>query len=159
MPVPFIVYADFESFTPQLSTCQSNPERSYSKQYQKHIHSRFCYRISCEKNIMMTIQDKLVYDHSTLCHIYNEELGKDRVCDHCHLSGKFSGAAHEVCNLKYTVRKFFPVAFHNLSGFDSHLFLKHWEIAKEILLVYQIMKNTAFLVRNRSSLTNLLTRN
>ena len=44
--------------------------------------------------------------------------------DHCHLSGKFRGAAHEVCNLKYKIPKFFPVAFHNLSGYNSHLFIK-----------------------------------
>ena len=31
MRVPFIVYADFESFTPQLSTCQPNPDKSYTK--------------------------------------------------------------------------------------------------------------------------------
>ena len=31
MRVPFIVYADFESFTPQLSTCQPNPDESYTK--------------------------------------------------------------------------------------------------------------------------------
>ena len=36
----------------------------------------------------MTMHDKLVYDNSTLCHICNEKLGKDRVCDYCHLSGK-----------------------------------------------------------------------
>ena len=47
MRVPFIVYADFESFTPQLSTCQPNPDKSYTKQYQKHIHSGFCYHIKC----------------------------------------------------------------------------------------------------------------
>ena len=41
-----------------------------------------------------------------------------------HLSGKFRGAAHEVCKLKYKVPKFFPVTFHNLSGCDSHLFIK-----------------------------------
>ena len=44
--------------------------------------------------------------------------------DHCHLSAKFRGAAHEVYNLKYKVPKFFPVVFHNLSGYDSHLFIK-----------------------------------
>ena len=44
--------------------------------------------------------------------------------DHCHLSGKFRGAAHEVCNLKYKIPTFFPVVFHNLSGYDSHLFIK-----------------------------------
>ena len=70
------------------------------------------------------MHDKLVYDNSTLCHICNEELGEDRVHDHCHLSCKFKGAAHEVCNLKYNVPKLFPVVFHNLPGYDSHLFIK-----------------------------------
>ena len=30
MRVPFIVYADFESFTSQMSTCQPNPDNSYA---------------------------------------------------------------------------------------------------------------------------------
>ena len=30
MRVPFIVYADFESFTPQLPTRQPNPDNSYN---------------------------------------------------------------------------------------------------------------------------------
>ena len=54
----------------------------------------------------------------------NSVKSKDRVRDHCHLSGKFRRAAHEVCNLKYKVPTFFPVVFHNLSGYDSHLFIK-----------------------------------
>ena len=70
------------------------------------------------------MHDKLVYDNSTLWRIYNEELGKDRVRDHCHLTDKFRGAAHEACNLKYRVPEFFPVVFHNLSGYGSHLFIK-----------------------------------
>ena len=45
MRVPFIVYADFESFIPQLSTCQPNTDKNYSKQYQKHTPSGFCYHI------------------------------------------------------------------------------------------------------------------
>ena len=142
MRVPFTVYADFESFTPQFSTCQPNPDNSYTKRYLKHTLSGVCYHIksfddtlysqvpvtfvkehndddvvqilidTLEKNIkdifekfkfsksmIMTIHDKTAYDNSTLCHICNEELG-DRVHDHCHLSGKFRGSAHEVCNLK-----------------------------------------------------------
>ena len=72
----------------------------------------------------MTMHDKLVYDNSSICHNCNEELGNDRVRDHCHLSRKFRGAAHEACNLKYKVPKFFPIVFQNLSGYDSNLFIK-----------------------------------
>ena len=59
-----------------------------------------------------------------LCHICNEKLGEDRVRDNFHLSGKFRDAANEICKLKYKVPKFFPVVFHNLSGYDSHLFIQ-----------------------------------
>ena len=47
MRVPFKVYADFESFIPQLSRCQPNPDNSYTKRYQKHTPSGFCYHIKC----------------------------------------------------------------------------------------------------------------
>ena len=47
MRVPFIVYADFESFTPQLSTYQPNADKSFTKRYQKHTPSGFCYHIKC----------------------------------------------------------------------------------------------------------------
>ena len=72
----------------------------------------------------MIRHDNLVYDNSTNCHICNEKLGDDRVRDHCHLSGKFRGTAHEVCNLKYKVPTFFSLVFHNLSGYNSQLFIK-----------------------------------
>ena len=71
------------------------------------------------------MHDKLVYENTIICHICNEELGKDRVRDHCHPTCKFKGAAHEGCNLKYKIPKFLPVVFHNLSGYDSHYLLKH----------------------------------
>ena len=45
--VPFLVYADFESFIKPLDTCDLNPEGSYTKQYQKHEPSSFCYSIKC----------------------------------------------------------------------------------------------------------------
>ena len=47
MRVPLIVYVDFESFTLQLSTCQPNHEKSYTKQYHKHTPSGFYYHIKC----------------------------------------------------------------------------------------------------------------
>ena len=102
------------------------------------------------------MHDKTAYDNSTLCHICNEELGKDRARDHCYLSGKFRSAAHEICNLKYKVPKFFPVVFHNLSGYDYHLFIKTLGSSEgDIFLIFQIMKKTTFLSRNRLSFTNL----
>ena len=47
-----------------------------------------------------------------------------KVRDHCHFTGKYRGAAHYSCNLKCRKPMILPVIFHNLQGYDSHLFIK-----------------------------------
>ena len=41
--------------------------------------------------------------------------------DHCHITGKFRGAAHCDCNINFKLTKKFPVVFHNLEGYGGHL--------------------------------------
>ena len=48
-----------------------------------------------------------------------------KVRDHCHCTGRFRGAAHNKCNLDCRIPTFIPVVFHNLSGYDAHLFVKN----------------------------------
>ena len=50
---------------------------------------------------------------------------KRLVRDHCHFTGKYWGAAHNKCNLQFRKPKFTPIIFHNLSSYDSHLFIKN----------------------------------
>ena len=50
---------------------------------------------------------------------------KKKVQDHCHFTSRYRGAAHNLCNLNYRKPNFTPVVFHNLSGYDSHLFIKN----------------------------------
>ena len=45
LPIPFVVYADFECFTKPVNTCNPNPEKSYNYNYQKHEPSGFCLYI------------------------------------------------------------------------------------------------------------------
>ena len=48
---------------------------------------------------------------------------RDAVKDHCHLTGKYRGAAHSGCNLKLKINPKthqVPVVFHNLRGYDAH---------------------------------------
>ncbi|XP_020912011.1 uncharacterized protein LOC110249773 [Exaiptasia diaphana] len=168
MRVPFVVYADFECFTENIDTCSPDNSRSFTKQYQKHKPSGFCYFIKCfddnifsselvrrtaespdedipqifiknlesdikdiynkfkfTKKVSKSKKDTISFKNATHCHICEGELGEDKVLDHCHLTGKYRGAAHNECNLQYRIPKFFPVIFHNLSGYDSHLFIKN----------------------------------
>ena len=56
------------------------------------------------------------------------DVGDDKVRDHCHITGKYRGAAHWSCNINLKLTKKIPVIFHNLKGFDSHLIMK--EVSK-----------------------------
>ena len=50
--------------------------------------------------------------------INNDE---EKVRDHCHVTGKFRGAAHSERNINLQLTKKVPVIFHNLRGYSSHL--------------------------------------
>ena len=41
------------------------------------------------------------------------------VKDHCHYTRKYRDVAHNIHNLKYSVPKKVPTAFHNGSNYDS----------------------------------------
>ena len=45
--VPFVVYADFEAFTEEISSCEPNDKKSFTQKYQRHRPSGFCYKIVC----------------------------------------------------------------------------------------------------------------
>ena len=47
-----------------------------------------------------------------------------KVRHHCHFTGEYRGAAHNSCNLQRRKPLILPVIFHNLQGYDSHLFIK-----------------------------------
>ena len=78
-------------------------------------------------NIVMSDQDKEAHTSSTECWICDRPLNGDSVRDHCHITGKYRGAAHNKCNLKLGInpkKTKIPVVFHNLRGYDSHLIMQ-----------------------------------
>ena len=54
---------------------------------------------------------------------------QQKIRDHCHYTGKYRGAAHNNCNLKYKTTKEIPVVFHNWSTYDYHFIIK--QLARE----------------------------
>ena len=167
LPIPFVVYADFECFTKPINTCSPNPEKSYNYKYQKHEPSGFCFYI---KGIVpgikfepiiytktkdsddiskifvtklakvtnkiyndfyhhpiplkLTHAEQISFDKAETCHICKKELLTDKVRDHCHFTGQYRDAAHNSCNLQCRKPMILPVIFHNLQGYDAHLFIK-----------------------------------
>ena len=75
----------------------------------------------------MTPEDHKSHINATDCHVCNKALNGDSVRDHCHVTGKYQGAAHNACNLKLRLcpkTTTITVVFHNLRGYDSHLIMQ-----------------------------------
>lgn len=81
----------------------------------------------------LTTDQNKTFEEAKLCHICGKSFNnfEVKVKDHCHLSGEFRGAAHQECNLNYQLPKYIPIFLHNLSGYDSHLFIKQLALKNE----------------------------
>ncbi|XP_049886836.1 uncharacterized protein LOC126381397 [Pectinophora gossypiella] len=80
--------------------------------------------LNTNRGMKFTESDARDFEKSLYCHICNNFLWGKKVRDHCHITGKYRGAAHRHCNLQFKVPKCIPIFFHNLSGYDCHLFIK-----------------------------------
>ena len=71
----------------------------------------------------------------------SKSINYRKVRDHCHYTGKYRGAAHSICNLKFNVPNEVPVVFHNGSNYDYHFIIK--ELANEFEGKFECLgKNT-----------------
>ena len=170
LPVPFVIYADFEAITEKISGCQPKNDKSYTEAYQKHKDCGYGYKIVCcyddkyskpitiyrgekavykfmeamleevkyckkimkkefNKPLRMTKDDEKKFQRAEECHICDKKYTNEdiKVRDHCHITGKYRGSAHQECNLKLRVNLEelkIPVIFHNLRGYDSHFIMQ-----------------------------------
>ena len=106
------------------------------KKFFKDLRTHATKIINCEKKKMISLTTKEEIDHSKqrICYICKKEFDNNdkkhyKVRDHCHYTGKYRGAAHNICNLRYEVPREVPVVFHNGSTYDYHFIIK--ELVKE----------------------------
>ena len=90
--------------------------------------------INYEKNEMIPLTKKEEKNHNNqkVCYICRKEFNTDdsdkkyhKVKEHCRYTGKYRGAAHNICNLRYKISKEIPVVFHNGSTYDYHFIIKN----------------------------------
>ena len=77
------------------------------------------------RNLIMSAEEER-FEQSNICWICGKlfEISDEKVRDHCHISGKYRGAAPWSCNINLKIIKKIPVIFHNLKGYESHLIFK-----------------------------------
>ena len=81
------------------------------------------------KPLNMTKENEDEFQKAKACHICDKAYTDDdiRVRDHCHITGKYRGSAHQECYLQLKVdpdKIKIPVIFHNLRGYDSHFIMQ-----------------------------------
>ena len=101
------------------------------KKFCKDLREHATKIINCEKKKMtpLTTKEKIYHNEQEICYICKKEFDKNnkkyyKVRDHCHYTGKYRGAAHDICNLRYKIPKEIPVIFHNGSTYDYHFIIK-----------------------------------
>ena len=67
-------------------------------------------------NLIMAEEEENLYQKSNNCWICKKFINNDEERGHCHVTGKFRGAAHRNCNVNLKLTKKVPVIFHNLRG-------------------------------------------
>ena len=93
---------------------------------------KFCKKVMKQefnKPLRMTKDDEEKFQKAEECHICDKKYTDEdiRVRDHCHITGKYRGSAHQECNLELRENPEeikIPVIFHNLRGYDSHFILQ-----------------------------------
>ena len=163
MKASFIIYADLEFLLEKMSTCYDSPEKSSTTKINKHCsfdetknkldyyRGKNCMKKFCQdlrEMIPLTEKEEKRHNKQKVCHICKKRFSIDdnnkkchKVKDHCHYTGKYRGAAHDICNLRYKTPKEIPIVFHNGSTYDYHLIVK--ELAKEFEGEFECLgKNT-----------------
>ena len=71
------------------------------------------------KNLITSEEEEQLFLKSNSCWISEKLIDNDeKVRDHCHVTGKYRGAAHCSCNVNFQLTKKVPVIFNNLGGHD-----------------------------------------
>ena len=106
------------------------------KKFCKDLREHATKTINYEKKDMipLTKKEKENHNNQKICCICKKEFDTNdkknyKVRDHCHYTGKYRGAAHNMYNLRYKVPKEIPIVFHNGSTYDYHFIIK--ELVKE----------------------------
>ena len=81
------------------------------------------FRGSPLQSLLMCRKENTRQQKSVCLKEFNDPKNR-KVRDHCHYNDLYRGAAHNNCNLKYLIPDYITIVFHNLSGYDAHLFIK-----------------------------------
>ena len=107
-------HCSFDQTKNKINFCRG---KDCMKKFSKDLrdHSTKIINYEKKKMISLTREEKIYHNEQEICYICKKEFDEKnyKVRDHCHYTGKYRGAAHNMCNLRYKIPKEIPVVFHN----------------------------------------------
>ena len=102
------------------------------------------YFKNTKKDIDMTDEDEEDYRNNNICRFCEKFIESDKVRDHCHLTSKNRGPAHNTCNINVTQKQnnFIPFIFHNFSNYECHMFFQKLVDKKKDRVDFEIIPKT-----------------
>ena len=97
--------------------------------------------------IPLTTEEKKIHRQQKVCYKCKKGFSTDgddnkkyfKIRDHCHHTGKYRGAAHDICNLRYKIPKEISVVFHNGWGkIQKNIILFQYHLKKDLTMVNQL---------------------
>ena len=81
------------------------------------------YFKNTKKDVIMTKEKEEEFKNNNFCRFCEKEILSDKVRDHCHLTVRYRGPAHNIrnINVKQKDSKIIPFAFHNFSKYGCSL--------------------------------------
>ncbi|XP_054283625.1 uncharacterized protein LOC129000686 [Macrosteles quadrilineatus] len=131
----YIVNEEHNYGTPVTYFGEDAPRMFVDRMLEETKKIRHLYSKEAVKPIILSEENLNTISMATQCHICGGEFTTQDplVRDHDHLSGKFRGPAHNSCNLNFKKPSFIPIFIHNLSGYDTHIFIKMFGLNNETI--------------------------
>ena len=116
----------------------------FVKEVIKFENKMASYLKNTKKDIIMSKENEEDFKNNNICRFCEKEILSDKVRDHCHLTGKYRGPAHNTCNInvKRKDNNFIPFAIHNFSNYDCHMFFKRLVDLKKNKVKFKIILKT-----------------
>ena len=124
-----VFVSDIPTFRPKSVTYTGLDAGKKFVELLENVRDAFYAKFSEPVRMVFGEKEQEDHDSQTICYLCEEKFDDDhpkgvKVRDHNHFTAEYRGALHSVCNKQLFKSWDIPVFFHNLSSFDSHLFVQ-----------------------------------
>ena len=80
LPVPFVIYADFEAITEKIHGCQPHNDKSFTEAYQNHRDCGYGYKVVCCYDDKYTKEEEIYRGEKAVYNFMEAMLKEVKYC-------------------------------------------------------------------------------